>query len=298
MAIEKLRLHQQSERQKLKLIDSHAHLDFDQFHDDFDDVLSRAHTSGVIKVINIGADLKTSQNSVMLASTHETIFASVGVHPDEVDSIDLALLHGQLIELAKSNPKVVAIGECGLDYYHIKKSMSTNTSQLLSNQLSGEKTEGEIISGQQDLFRLQIEVAKHLGLPLVVHIRNGENNDAAKDAYEILRESDYKKGVIHCFSLDELWAEKFTNLGFYLGFTGVVTYKNAASIEGAAKVTPLTKILIETDAPFLAPQEFRGKRNEPAYVVEVAKKIAELKNETLENVASVTTKNAETLFGL
>lgn len=263
----------------MQLIDSHAHLDFDDFHDDFDAVLKRAESAGVTKVINIGASLARSQASITLAENYDNIYAVVGVHPEEADNVDLDSIHSELLEMAKSSKRVVGIGETGLDYYH-----------------EGDKEK------QKQLFRTHIEVAKHLGLPLVVHIRNGEDESAVNETYEILKNfklqisNSDRVGVIHCFTLDSAWAKRFTGLGFYLGFTGIITYKNADKIREAVAETPLENILIETDAPFLAPQKYRGQRNEPAYVTEVAEKIAEIKVLPLAKIAERTTMNVEQLF--
>lgn len=267
----------------MQLIDSHAHLDFEDFHNDFDAVMHRAKQSGVEKIINIGASLERSQASVALSENYDNIYAVVGVHPEEAGDVDFETIHTELLELAKSSKKVVGIGETGLDYYSLSEVENFSTS---SNN----------IHLQKQLFQIHIDVARHLSLPLVIHIRNGEDEDAVNTAYEILKGSGYYKGVIHCFTLNADWAKRFVALGFSLGFTGIITYKNAEDIRGAVAEVPLESILIETDAPFLAPQKYRGKRNEPAYVFEVAVKIAEIKVLPLAKVASQTTINAEKLF--
>jgi TatD DNase family protein len=260
----------------MRLIDSHAHLDFDDFHKDFETVLSRAHEAGLEKIINIGADIDRSRASIILAESIPSIFATVGVHPDEASNVNMNTIHDELITLAKSSQKVVGIGETGLDYF----SPCDNKNK------------------QQRLFGIHLDVAHHLGLPLVIHIRNGEDEEAVKTAYEMIKKFGYSKGVIHCFTFDAAWAKRFVDLGFYIGFTGIITYKNAADICDAATDIPLNKMLIETDCPFLAPQKYRGKRNEPAYVVEVAAKIAELKSLPLAKIAEQTTINVEGLFSL
>lgn len=260
----------------MKLIDSHAHLDFEQFHEDFEEVLRRADEANVVKIINIGANLERSRESIILAENHENIFAAVGVHPEEVSLVDFDAIHDELLGLAKSSRKVVGIGETGLDY----------------NYSSVNKAE------QKRLFQIHIDVARHLGLPLVIHIRNGEDEEAVNTAYEILKDADYGRGVIHCFTLDAAWAKRFVELGFSLGFTGIITYKKVEAIHGAVTEISLEKILIETDCPFLPPQSHRGERNEPAYVVEVAEKVAEIKSLSLEKIAEQTTMNVEELFGI
>ena len=258
----------------MRLIDSHVHLDFEDFHGDFAEVILRAEQSGVEKLINIGADLDRSQASIVLAENYPNIYATVGVHPEAAGDINMETIHNELLDLAKSSEKVVGIGETGLDY----------------NAHGFDKNE------QIKLFETHIEVAQHLGLPLVVHIRNGEDEEAVATAYEILKKSEYDKGVIHCFTLNSNWAKRFVDLGFYLGFTGIITYKNANEIRDAVKTTLLDRILIETDCPFLAPQKYRGKRNEPAYVVEVAEKVAEIKDIPIEEIAKITMSNAKELF--
>jgi TatD DNase family protein len=260
----------------MKLIDSHAHLDFEDFHNDFDAVLCRAEEAGIEKIINIGTSLDRSRASVTLADNYPNIYATVGVHPEEAGDIDLENVHAELLNLAKSSKKVVGIGETGLDY----------------NAHGFDKEE------QIKLFQIQIEVAHHLGLPLVIHIRNGEDEEAVATAYEILKESGHSSGVIHCFTFNKDWAKRFIDLGFHLGFTGIITYKNAEEIREAAKSIPLDRILIETDCPFLSPQEYRGTRNESAYVLEVAKKIAEIRNLPLEQIAEITFTNTQKLFQL
>jgi TatD DNase family protein len=260
----------------MKLVDSHVHLDFEDFHGDFDAVLHRAAEAGVETVINIGADLERSRASIALADNYPNIYATVGVHPEAAGDINIETIHNELLELAKSSDKVVGIGETGLDY----------------NAHGFDKDE------QIRLFEIHIEVAQHLGLPLVVHIRDGEDEDAVATAYEILKKSGHGKGVIHCFTLNADWAKRFVDLGFYLGFTGIITYKNADDIRDAVRATSLDNILIETDCPFLAPQKYRGKRNEPAYVIEVAEQIASVKELPLEKVAEQTTMNVEKLFGI
>lgn len=276
----------------MKLIDSHAHLDFEQFRDDFDDVLARASESGVEKIINIGANLERSHASITLAEKYANVFAVVGIHPEEAVGVKFETVHDDLMALIKSSDKVVGVGETGLDYYN------AGGSNLRGESRGNGLLEAEIKEHQKKLFRIHVEIAKELELPLVIHIRNGDDNDAVNDAYELLVDSGYHRGVIHCFTLDYAWAKRFTDLGFNLGFTGIVTYKNSEEIQAAIESTSIERILIETDCPFLAPQKYRGQRNEPSYVTEVAKKVAEIKNLTLENVAKQTTINVEKLFNI
>jgi len=149
---------------------------------------------------------------------------------------------------------------------------------------------------QRGLFQLQIELAIENNLPLVIHIRNGKDESAAIDAYDLLSEYKKVRGVIHCFTLNKEWAKKLLDLGFYIGFTGIVTYKNAQVVQESVRIVPIDKLLIETDCPYLAPQKYRGQRNEPAYVLEIAEKIADIKSTELADIATKTTLNCENLF--
>lgn len=276
----------------MRLIDSHAHLDFEALHEDFDQVLRRAKQGGVEKIITIGVSLATSESAIALAESHDHIFATVGVHPEESTSLNLEKLHGNLLDLAKSSKRVVAMGETGLDYYQ------ASGTDLVGKERDEHSLTKEVKDLQIAIFKTHIEVAKHLGLPLIVHIRNGEDEEAVNAAYEILKNSGHTEGVIHCFTLGSDWARRFVDLGFHIGFTGIITYKNAEEIRSAVASVPLDKLFIETDCPFLAPQKYRGQRNEPAYVVEVATKVAEIKILPLAKVAEQTTINVEKLFNI
>ena len=236
--------------------------------------------------------MERSRASVVLADNYENIYAVVGVHPEEVKSVDFDTIHSDQLEIAQSSKKVVGIGETGLDYYN---AAGTN---LVGEPRGVAPISDEVKSLQKKLFETHIEASHHLGLPLVVHIRNGKDEEAVATAYELLKKKGHNKGVIHCFTLNADWAKRFTDLGFCLGFTGIITYKNADDIRDAVRATSLDRILIETDCPFLAPQKYRGKRNEPAYVVEVAEKIAEIKALPLEKIAEQTTINVEKLFAI
>jgi TatD DNase family protein len=297
----------------MRLIDSHAHLDFDDFHDDLSSVMLRAKQSGVEKIINIGADLDRSRASVLLADNYSHIFATVGVHPDEAEQVDFETIHDELMTLAQSSEKVVGVGETGLDYYQppasslqplvipVRKPGTQNTGALDHSSRAGMTKETK--DNQKRLFQIHIDVARHLSLPLVIHIRNGEDEEAVSMAYEILSNhqssnNNQQRGVIHCFTLGPEWAKRFVELGFYIGFTGIITYKNAQEIRDAVAAISLGRILIETDCPFLAPQKYRGQRNEPSYVVEVAEKLAEIKSLPLAKIAEQTTINVEKLFDI
>lgn len=265
------------------LIDTHAHLDFEQFHDDREKVLKNAKKAGVEKIINVGSSLQGSIDSVKLAQSCDQIYAAVGIHPEDIDGINGNVM-AQITELAQK-PKVVAIGEIGLDYFH--------------NSKNKEKQKREMI--------VQIGIARRFSLPLIIHCRDAEN-----DVLEILKEeAEGLKGVLHCFSGDWIFAKKILDIGFLISFTGAITYKQKkkenedprgceykSDVHKAIEKIPLEKMMVETDSPFLTPEPYRGKRNEPAYVVEVAKKIAEIKNISFSEVAKTATKNAENLFKL
>lgn len=258
------------------LIDTHAHLDFKEFDQDRDQVIKRAFGSGIEKIINVGCNLERSKNSIELAKKYDNIYAAVGVHPHDVGKYDLENFKSKLIKLAKEN-KVVALGECGLDYYRI------------------ENSELGIKNKQKEFFKVQLDLAKELDLPLIIHCRN-----AFEDLLEILkRTDDLPRGVTHCFSGTLHYAQKFLNLGFLVSFTGSITYvRPQGELLAVVKEIPLGKIMIETDCPYLAPVPHRGERNEPAYVKFVAEKIAEIKGMDFQEVAEQTTKNAIKLFSL
>lgn len=256
----------------VKIIDSHAHMDFPDFAGKEEEVISRAKEAGVFKIINVGVDLERSKKSIELAKKFKgTVFATVGLHPHEALEVKRNELR-EIRELAES-PGVIAIGECGLDFYRVN---------------SEDEKERQI-----QLFRSQIDLANELELPLVIHSREAE-----KETLEILREykGKAKGGVVHCFTGSLDFARELIGLGYYIGFTGIITFDKTGELEKVIKEVPLDKVLVETDAPFLAPIPYRGKTNEPAYVVEVASKIARLKGVEFNEVAKQTTANAENLF--
>lgn len=255
------------------LIDTHLHLDFDAFDDDREAVIERALAAGVQRMITIGINRETCRRAVALAEQYAPVYAAVGIHPNDATEWDIET-ERELRELAR-HPKVVAIGEIGLDYYW-------------------ERVPHDV---QARVFRTQLALASELGLPVIIHDR-----DAHADVLNILREwvesgrAPTPPGVLHCFSGDHAMAEEALALGFYVGVDGPVTFKNARALQALVAQLPLDRLLVETDAPFLTPHPYRGKRNEPAYVRFVAEKIAELQNCTFETVAHQTTRNAETLF--
>ena len=270
-----------------RLIDSHCHLDFEPLSEDIGGAIERAGRAGVVKMINIGTSLHRSRRSVEIAEFYPNVWASIGLHPQdagELGEIDTAI--NTLRDLAK-NKRVVAIGEIGLDYY----SAGSGTKGSIS-------AEGK--EKQKSLFIAQLKLAEELKLPVIVHVR-----DAWDDFFSIignwkLEIGNYPVGVVHCFTGDEEIAEKLIKRGFYIGFTGFITFNQDKfeHIRKSAVAAPLDRILIETDAPFLAPEPHRGKVNEPAYVFEIAQRLADLRGVALEEVAETTTKNTEKLFGI
>ncbi|MCU9594319.1 TatD family hydrolase [Caldibacillus thermolactis] len=253
------------------LFDTHAHINADQFAEDLEEVLKRAKDAGVTNIVVVGFDRPTITKAMDLINKYDNIYGCIGWHP--VDAIDCREEDLQWIEDLCAHPKIVALGETGLDYHW-------------------DKSPKEV---QHELFRKQIRLAKKLKLPIMIH-----NRDATEDCIRILKEEKAEDvgGIMHCFSGDANTALEIINMNFYVSLGGPVTFKNAKLPKEVAKVVPLDKLLIETDCPYLAPHPFRGKRNEPAYVKLVAEQIAELKGVTFEEIADVTTKNAKKLFGI
>lgn len=261
---------------EMALVDTHLHLDFEQFAEDRDAVVERAQAAGVTRLITIGIDVATSRSAIGLAERYPGVYASVGIHPNGSGDWDGDETVHALREMA-AHRKVVAIGEIGLDYYW--------------ERVAHEQ--------QARVFQAQLELAAQAGLPVVIHDR-----DAHDDVMAHLRDwapavaRERPPGVLHCFSGNRAMAEEALALGFSIGIDGPVTFKKARDLQGLVAALPLEKIVIETDAPFLAPHPYRGKRNEPAYVVEVARKIAEVRGLPVEVVVQQTTENARVLFGL
>jgi TatD DNase family protein len=251
------------------LIDTHTHLDDARYNDDREAMIVRAREAGIAALVTIGCDLATSQSGVALADQHDFVYASIGVHPHEVKHIQ-GTWYDEFRRLAK-NRKVVAYGEIGLDYHY--------------NHSSPKE--------QRDRFREQIQLARELKLPVIIHTR-----EAQVDTITILREEKASEigGVFHCFSGDAWLAKDALELGFYLSFSGILTFHNATMLRDIVKHTPLDRVLIETDCPYLAPVPYRGKRNEPAYVVEVAKQLGAIYDRPFVEIAGQTSENARTLF--
>ncbi len=251
------------------LIDTHVHLNADQYEEDVEDVIERAREAGVTKMVVVGFDRKTITKAMELVEQYPFLYAVVGWHP--VDAIDCTEEDLAWIESLAEHPKVVAIGEMGLDYHW-------------------DKSPKDI---QQQLFRKQIQLAKRVKLPIVIH-----NRDATADVVRILEEEDAKEvgGIMHAFGGSVETAQQCIDMNFYISLGGTVTFKNAKAPKKIAAEIPLEKLLVETDAPYLTPHPYRGKRNEPFYVTLVAEEIARIKEISVEEVASVTTKNALNLF--
>jgi len=251
-------------------IDSHCHLNDPRFAGDADAVIDRAVAADVEKMLVVGYDLPSSEIAVDLAARNDCCLAAVGVHPHDARHYD-AHARETLQSLA-ARQRVVAIGEIGLDYYY-------NTSEP---------------AAQQRAFRDQLDLARELGLPVVLHCR--EAYDEVLDTLEAVGDGRWR-GVLHCFGGDTQHAERGLGLGLHLGIAGVVTFRNADALREVVRATPLDRLLIETDAPYLAPEPHRGKRNEPSYVRYVAHRLAEVRGEPFERIAAATTANARDLFG-
>lgn len=251
------------------LFDTHVHLNVEQFIDDREETIQRAFDAGVRYMTVVGFDRETIPLAIEIAENYETIYAAVGWHP--VDAIDMTEEDLNWIEELSKHPKVVAIGEMGLDYHWDKSPKDV----------------------QKEVFRKQIRLAKKVNMPIIIH-----NREATEDIIDILEEENAKEigGIMHCYNDSEKYVQRCLDMNFYISFGGTVTFKNAPLPKEAASVVPLDKLLVETDAPFLAPHPNRGKRNEPAYVKLVAEKIAEIKEMTLEEVSDITTKNAFRVF--
>lgn len=247
--------------------DSHAHYNDERFDEDRDTLLNRIHEEGVEYIINIGADMDSSKESVALAHKYPFMYATVGVHPHDVSSMTMEDLE-TLEEMARL-PKVVGIGEIGLDYYY---NLSTPEDQI-------------------KWFKLQLELAKKLDVPVSIHSR-----EASQLTFDIIMESGIKEGVIHCFSGSRELAIEYVKRGFYIGIGGSLTFKNARKTVEVVEHIPLDKILIETDCPYLTPVPHRGKRNDSSYLPFVIDKIAEIKGIKADEVCKITLNNAKKLF--
>ncbi len=261
----------------MNLIDSHCHIDGEQFDEDRDSVIQNALKAGVKAMLNVGTGSPKEdsfEKTVELAEKNTCVYASVGIHPhDAIEYSDS--VEQRLINLTKSNEKVIAWGEIGLDFYY-------------------DHSPHEV---QIEVFRKQIQVARDLKLPIIIHSR-----DANKETIEILTEEcsheDFRGGIMHCFGGTPEMATELMGIGFLISFAGNVTFKKAENLRDAARVVPLEKLLVETDCPYLTPVPYRGKRNEPARIVETARFLAEFYGIEFEILAEQTTQNFTDFFGL
>ncbi|WP_156289978.1 TatD family hydrolase [Oceanobacillus salinisoli] len=253
------------------LFDTHVHLNARQFLEDRDETIQRAFDAGVKYMTVVGFDHETIPLAIKIAEQYETIYAAVGWHP--VDAVDMTDKEIAWLEELSQHPKVVALGEMGLDYHW-------------------DKSPKDI---QKDVFRKQIRLARKVDMPIIIH-----NREATEDIIQILQEENAKEvgGIMHCYNDSAAYIQACLDMDFYISLGGPVTFKNAPLPKEVAKVVPLDRLLVETDAPYLAPHPNRGKRNEPAYVKLVAEKIAELRDMTFEEISQMTTKNAIRFFGI
>ncbi len=250
------------------LIDSHAHTNFDRFDTDRDEMYARARAAGVQAIVEVGVGLEGSRAAVARARTEPMVFAAAGLHPTGLDTFEDDWAPFE--ELVRAGG-IVAVGECGLDYYWMKAEKGV----------------------QDDAFRRQIRLAREVSLPFIVHCR-----DAEGDTLPILRDEGYCHGVVHCFGGDATQAATLVEMGMHVSFCGNVTYKKSDGLREAARAVPLSRLLLETDSPFQAPQKRRGKRNEPAFVEHTGRFLAELLDVSFDELATQTTANSRALFGL
>jgi TatD DNase family protein len=251
------------------MIDSHSHIYTERFNEDRGDVLARAREVGITQLLQVGCNLAESRTVVALAESIPGVYASVGVHPHDAVTVDEPTLDA--IESLSAHPKVLSWGEMGLDFYY-------------------DNSPREV---QIEAFRAQMMRAQNLDLPIVIHTR-----DAEPETLEVLKAFPIKRGGhIHCFTGTNGMAQELLELGFHIGFTGIITFKSAKALREVVANVPLERLLIETDSPYLAPTPHRGKRNEPAFVAEVAKKVAEIKETTVEEVIRVTSANFYQVYG-
>lgn len=253
------------------IIDTHAHYDDEQFDIDREEILNSMQDSGIELVVNVGADMKTSEQTLKLTEQYPFVYGAVGVHPSSTMELDETKIE-HLKELANM-PKIVAIGEIGLDYYWDEPDRDT----------------------QKKWFDRQMELAREVKLPIIIHSR-----DAAKDTLDMMKAAQAGdiSGVIHCFSYSVDMAREYLNMGFYLGIGGVVTFKNARIIKEVVGYVPIDSIVLETDCPYLAPEPYRGKRNSSLYLPNVVEEIAKIKGLEPDKVIEITKRNATKLYRL
>lgn len=255
----------------LVIFDSHTHLNAEQFNEDIPETIQRAKELGVTEMAVVGFDTPTIDKSLALSQEYTDIYSIIGWHPTEAGSYTKEI--EEKLQTQLTLPKVVALGEIGLDYYWMEDPKEV----------------------QERIFRRQIAIAREMHLPISIHTR-----DAIEDTYRILKDEKIADigGIMHSFSGSGEWAKRFLDLGMHVSFSGVVTFKKALDVQEAATVVPLDRLLVETDAPYLAPVPYRGKRNEPGYTRYVVEKIAELREMPFEEVAALTRANAHRLFGI
>ena len=250
------------------LFDTHAHMDDHAFDDDRSELLENLPAQGLALVMNPGCSLESSYHAVKLANAYDYLYAAVGSHPDVADEVNEEVLE-QYRVLVRENPKVKAIGEIGLDYHY-------------------EDIPREI---QLRAFRMQMELARELNLPVIVHER-----DAHEDGMQVVRDFPEVTGVFHCYSGSAEMARQLVDKGWYIGFTGVLTFKNARKAIEVASSIPLERIVLETDCPYMSPEPFRGKRNDPGKLYRMAEKLAEIRGLTVEEIHQITTENGKRLY--
>lgn len=255
------------------IFETHAHYEDEKFDSDREELLMSMCAHGIGKIVNVGSSLETIKKSIDLSEKYEFIYVAVGVHPSEIECLDEDNFVW-LKEQAK-HPKIVAVGEIGLDYYWDK--------------------EKDVQEKQRGWFRRQLALAKEIGLPVIIHSR-----DAAEDTLTIMKEAHAMQipGVIHCFSYSVQMAEEYVRMGYYIGVGGVITFKNAKKLKEVVEKIPLEHLLLETDCPYMAPEPFRGKRNSSLYLPYVVKKIAEIKGIAEQEVIDVTERNARKMYRL
>jgi len=251
------------------IIDTHCHIQFKPLSNDLESVIHRAHEAGVGKMIVVGVDVESTMAAIKIAEDHDGIYAAVGLHPQDSKKLT-GEMWKEFCELAK-HPKIVAIGETGLDFF---KEYSPRDVQIR-------------------VLKQHIKLAKELNLPLIIH-----NRDSDEECLEILQEKGVKDAVFHCFGSDVEFARKVWMAGYFTSFTGIITYPSAKNLHAVVEECPMDAMMVETDCPYLAPQKYRGGKNEPSYVVEVAKKIAELKGISYDDVSRITSENANNFFKL
>ena len=255
------------------IFETHAHYDDRKFDEDRDSLLCSMKEHGIDKIVNIGCDRATCEATLKLVDQYDFVYGALGVHPSDIDTMDENLY--AWIRQQLHHPKIVAVGEIGLDYYWDK--------------------EEEVQKTQREWFSRQLELAKEAGLPFVIHSR-----DAAADTFDLIKahHTEASRGIIHCFSYSKEMAKEYVKMGYYIGVGGVVTFKNAKKLKEVVEAIPIEHIVLETDCPYMAPEPYRGKRNSSLYLPYVAEKIAQIKGITTEEVEKITYRNAQDLFGI